>query len=118
MLSPQPDRVPGVLMQREGLPCPALLTVILEAPSYKGEDWVIPFLQMLRGRAAAGSQLQHVRIVFGRGTLIPGEGERREMEMLVPRVELMNKDEAADEQRVSELFEWQHEEDHCGSSRG
>jgi hypothetical protein len=117
LLSPQPSRTRGVPLQREGLPCPALSTIILEVPhDGSWDDWVIPFLQMLRDRAAAGSRLRKVRIVSNPRVQIPrpGEGKRKQMAKLVQWVEVKYfwyKGGTIDERRVRELFEWQHDEE-------
>ena len=75
----------------------------------------MPFLQMLRDRAAVGSRLQKVRIVSDSPAGIPRpEERRRQMAKLVPRVEvkhLRSKEGVIDEQRVRELYEWQHDEE-------
>jgi hypothetical protein len=125
LLSPRRNRTPSVPSQHEGLPCPALSTIILEAP-YDGswDDWVVPFLQMLRDRAAAGSRLQKVRIVSNPGVQIPRpvEEKRKQMAKFVRSVEVKYfwyRDGVIDERRVRELYEWQgDEEDYYGSSRG
>lgn len=118
LLSPQTDRTAGVPLRWGGLPCPTLSTVVLEVPrdgSWK--DWVVPFLQMLRIRAAAGSRLRKVRIVSSRDAHVPRQGEekRRQMSKLVPWVEVKylwyEKDGSLNERRARELFEWQHDED-------
>jgi len=125
LLSPQPNRIPGVALRHEDLPCPALSTIILEAPhDGSWNDWVVPFLQMLRSRADVGSRLQKVRIVSHPRVQIPRpmEDKRKRMAKLVQRVEVKYfwyRDGVADKQRVRELFEWQHdEEDHYGFCRG
>ena len=125
LLSPRANNTTGAPLQREGLPCPALSTIVLEIPhDGSWEDWVIPFIQMLRDRAAAGSRLRRVRIVSDPRIQVPRptEGKRRQMSKLVRRVEVgyfWYKGGVIDEQRVRDLFEWQHEEeDSCRISRG
>ena len=116
-LSPQLSRTPGAPLRCEPLPCPALSTIVLEVPHDGGwNDWVIPFLQMLHDRAAVGSRLRKVRIVSSHGVQIPRpeEEKRRHMAKFVSRVEvkyLRNKEGVVDEQRVRELYEWQHDEE-------
>jgi hypothetical protein len=69
---------PGVLLQRDDLPCPAFSAIILEVP-YDGnrDDWVVPFLQMLRDSAAARPRLQKVRIVSNPRAQIPRPQEEK-----------------------------------------
>ena len=117
LLSPQLDRTPGTALRREGLPCPALSTIILEVP-HDGtwNDWVVPFIQMLRQRAAAGFRLQKVRIVSNPRVQVPrpGEEKRKQMGKLVRRVEVgyfWYRGGAIDERRARELFEWRHDEE-------
>lgn len=116
LLSP-PNRTPGAPSQYEGLPCPSLSTIVLEVPhDGSWNDWVVPFLQMLRDRAAAGSRLRKVRIVSNPRVQIPrpGEERRKQMAKLVRPVEVKYfwyKDGVVDERRARELFEWQHDEE-------
>lgn len=117
ILSPQVIHAPGFPPRVKSLSCPALSTIILEVP-YDGRwnDWVVPFIQMLRGRAALGSRLQKVRIVSNPRAQIPrpGEEKRRQMAGFVPRVEVKYfwyKDGVVDEKRVRELYEWEHDEE-------
>jgi hypothetical protein len=117
LLSPQLGRTPGVPLRHEALLCPALSTIILEAPHDAGwNDWITPFIQMLRDRAAVGSRLRKVRIVSHPRVQIPrpGEEKRRQMAKFVSRVEVgyfRYKDGEIDERRVRELYEWQHDEE-------
>ena len=99
------------------VPCPALSTIILESPhDGSWEDWVVPFIQLLHNRAAAGSRLQRVRIVSDPCIQIPRpvEEKRREMAKLVGRVEVGHfryRDGVIDERKAKELLEWQHDEE-------
>ncbi|KAF9648195.1 hypothetical protein BDM02DRAFT_3115857 [Thelephora ganbajun] len=117
LLSPQHNRAPGAPLRRESLPCPALSTIILEVPhDGSWNDWAVPFIQMLRDRAAVGSRLQKVRIVSNPRVQIPrpGEEKRKQMAKLVRWVEVKYfwyKDGAVDERRARELFEWQHDKE-------
>lgn len=116
LLSP-PNHASGVPSQCKGLPCPALSTIILEAPQDGSwDDWVVPFLQMLGDRAAAGSRLRKVRIVSSPRVQVPrpGEERRRQMARLVPQVEVkyfQYKDGTVDKRRAWELLEWHHDEE-------
>ena len=116
-LSPQLGRISSASLRCTALPCPALTTIILEVPHDGGwNDWVVPFLHMLRARAAAGSQLRKFRIVSSPGVRIPRpvEEKRREMAKFISRVEVKYfwyKEGVVDEQRVRELYEWQHDEE-------
>jgi len=125
LLSPQPNNTPGRPSRREDIPCPALSTIILEVPpDGSWNDWVVPFIQMLRNRAAVGSRLRKVRIVSTPRVQVPrpGEEKRKQMAKLVRRVEvgfLRYRGGVIDEGRVRELFEWEDdEEDCCGFFRG
>ena len=126
LLSPPLKTTTGRPPRRDDIPCTALSTIILEVPPDGGwNDWVVPFIQMLRNRAAAGSRLRRVRIVSIPHVQIPrpGEEKRNQMAKLVPRVEvafLRYKDEVIDEGRVRELFEWDDDDDDdcCGPSWG
>ena len=125
LLSPQINPVVGAPLQYGALPCPALSTIILESPhDGSWDDWVVAFLQMLSNRAAAGSRLQKVRIVSNPRIHIPRPGEEKRVRMakLVRKVEVgyfKYNGEVIDEQRASELLEWQHdEEDRCGVLSG
>lgn len=116
-LSAQTDRTRGVPPRRKSLPCSTLSTIVLEVP-YDGNwnDWVVPFLQMLRGRAAAGSRLEKFRIVSRPHVQVPRHGEeRRQMKKLVPWVEVKylryGSDGTVNERRARELFEWQYGEE-------
>ena len=115
LLSPQAVRTPGAPPRRANIPCLTLSTIVLEAPHDGGwNDWVVPFLQMLRIRAAAGLRLKKVRIISSRNVQVPRQGEekRRQMAKLVPWVEVKyfwyEKDGKINERRARELFEWQH----------
>jgi len=116
ILSPRFDRT-GVPLRHEPVRCPALSTIILEVPRDGGwNDWVVPFLQMLRDRAAVGSQLRKVRMVSNPRVHIPRpvEEKRRQMARFVSRVEVKYfwyREGVVDEQRVRELYEWQHDEE-------
>ncbi|KAF9781856.1 hypothetical protein BJ322DRAFT_1213148 [Thelephora terrestris] len=113
LLSPQPNLPPGGPLRLEGLPCHSLSTIILEVPhDGSWSDWAVPFLKMLRDRAAAGLRLQKLRIVSGPQAQIPRQGEEQ-MANLVPCVEFKYKDKdgVVDEGRLRELFEWQHDRD-------
>ena len=117
LLSPQTYHIPGVPLRRECFPCPTLSTIIVEVPrDGNWDEWVVPFLQMLHIRAAAGSRLKKVRIVSRPRVYVPrpGEEKRRWMAKLVPWVEVKNlwyeKDGMRNERRVRELFEWNHHE--------
>ena len=113
VLSPQTGRmVHGV---SQNLLCPILSTVIVEAPrDGSWNQWVVPFLQMLHTRAAAGSRLKKVRIISCRGVQVPrpGEEKRRQMAGFVPWVEVKyhryEKDDEIDKRRARELFEWEY----------
>ena len=126
LLSPRPNITTGHPSQREDVPCSVLSTIILEVPPDGGwDDWVVPFIQMLRNRAPAGSRLRKVRIVSSPHVQIPrpGEERRRQMAKLVQKVEvsyLRYRDGVIDEGRVRELFEWldDDDEDRCGSFGG
>jgi len=125
LLSPRPNCTPGVPSRREDIPCPVLSTIIVEVPpDGSWNDWVVPFIQMLRHRAAAGSRLRRVRIISNPRVQVPrpGEEKRKQMAKLVRKVEVVYhryRGGVIDGQRVRELFEWQDdEEDHCGSSGG
>ena len=124
LLSPQPKITTGRPSRREDVSCPVLSTIILEVPpDASWNDWVVPFIQMLENRAAAGSRLRKVRIVSNPQVQVPhlGEEKRNQMAKLVPRVEvayLRYNDGVIDERRVRELFEWKDGEDWCGSFGG
>jgi len=127
LLALQPDDTPCRSSRRKDVPCPALSTIILEVPpDGSWDDWVVPFIQMLRNRAAAGSRLRKVRIVSNPEVQVPrpGEEKRNQMAKLVSKVEvayLRYSGGVIDEQRVRELFEWQDDDDDddgCGSSGG
>ena len=117
LLSPQIACNPGVPLRCVPLPCPTLSTIILEVPHDGGwGDWVVPFLQMLRDRAAIGSRLRKVRIVSKPCVQIPrpGEEKRKQMSKFVSRVEVKYfwySEGVVDERRVRELYEWQHDEE-------
>ena len=117
LLSPEPSRSPGVQLLRDNLPCPALSTIVVEAPQDGSwDDWAVSFLDMLRARAAVGSKLRKVRIVSTPQIRVPRpeEEKRRQMAKLVPSVEvkaLCYKDGVVDERRARELLEWQHDEE-------
>ena len=108
---------PQQSFRRDTLPCPALSTIVLEVPhDGSWNEWVVPFLQMLRDRAAVGSRLRKVRIVSNPRIQIPrpGEEKRKQMAGLVRWVEVKYfwlKDGVIDERRARELFEWQHDEE-------
>jgi hypothetical protein len=117
LLSPQPGSGPGVAPRRDRPPCPSLSTIILVAPHDGGwDDWVVPFIQMLRGRADVGSRLKKFRIVSHPQIKIPrpGEENRRQIANLVPWVEVKTfsyNDRTIDERKVRELLEWEHDEE-------
>ena len=118
LLSPRTDRSRGLPLQHVMLPCPILSTIALEVPRDGGwSDWVVPFLQMLRTRAAAGSRLKKFRIVSRPDIQIPRQGEekRKQMAKFVPWVEVKylwyEKDGRMNERRARELFEWRHDEE-------
>ena len=108
-LGPAPSR-------RKMVPCPSLSTIILEVPrDGSWNDWVVPFLQMLRDREAAGSRLKKFRIVCDPQIQIPRRGEERsQMAKLVPWVEVKyfwyKSNGVINERRVKELFEWYDDE--------
>lgn len=116
ILSPQFVHAPGSPPRCRSLLCPALSTIILEAPhDGRWNDWIVPFIQMLRDRAAVGFRLGKVRIVANPRVQIPrpGEERRRQMANFVPRVEVKYfwyRDGVIDERRVRELYEWEHDE--------
>lgn len=115
LLSPRPSHASGV-----PLPCPLLSTIILEVPhDGSWNDWVVPFLQMLHDRAAAGLRLKKFRMVSGPQVQVPRQGEekRRQMAKLVPWVEVKffwYNDGIINERRVRELFEWEHDKEGFG----
>lgn len=117
LLSPRPNHNTCAPSRRGVLPCPALSTIILEAPYDGGwNDWVVPFLQMLHDRAAVGSRLRKVRIVSNPRVHVPrpGEEKRKQLARLVRWVEVKYfwyKEGVIDERRVRELYEWQHDEE-------
>ena len=117
LLRPQQGPTPSRSLRRDTLPCPALSTIILEVPhDGSWNDWVLPFLQMLRERAAVGARLRKVRIVSSPRIQVPrpGEEKRRQMAGLVRWVEVKyfwHKDGVIDGRRARELFEWQHDEE-------
>jgi len=77
LLSPQVGRT-GAPLRCEPLSCPALSTIILEVSHDGGWDgWVVPFVQMLHDRAAAGSRLRKVRMVSNSHVQIPRPGEEK-----------------------------------------